>query len=126
MLTIEAAAAISAANTAAAASVNTAAALAAVSSSPSRQAAPVVVSDGRDHVICRLEEDLVRKMRSTDIIRDKNGFYLFNLNQAAYVIEKSSTCEQKNSTRKRMAHGLSSVNHVTGNCTRSGKGTVFH
>jgi hypothetical protein len=51
--------------------------------------------DRRPQVIIQLERDLAQGLKENDIRLSKEGVYLFNLNQVAYIIEKAMPEKKK-------------------------------
>jgi hypothetical protein len=51
-------------------------------------------------------------MRQTDVTTNHEGFYLFNVNQVAYLVEGSRSQDEKKSTRRRVTENLQSFSHV--------------
>ncbi len=109
-LTVQAAAAISAANTAAAAAASTSTALAALVSSANSAAHPsggvamvaALGNNGRDPMLSAFENYLLKNMRASDVVHDEEGILLFNVNQVAYLMEGSAVNEEQRQTRKRI------------------------
>jgi hypothetical protein len=73
-----------------------------------RSAQAVAIEARRDPVLRRFEEYLLSKLRPSDVVTD-NSIWLFNVNQAAYIIEGSVSKDEKRMTRQRVASGLQNV-----------------
>jgi hypothetical protein len=128
-LTVQAAATISAANTAAAAAANTSTALAALVSSANSTAqhnggvaVPTPTAVARDPMLTAFENYLLQNMRASDVVSDEEGILLFNVNQVAYLMEKSVTKDQQKTTKKRIKDAMNSAGAVTRRCSRTGNG----
>jgi hypothetical protein len=64
----------------------------------------------RDPVLRKFEDYLHSRLREEHIITDElDGIWLFNVNQAAYIIEESNSKDEKRMTRQRVASGLQFV-----------------
>jgi hypothetical protein len=75
-----------------------------------RSAQAVAIEARRDPVLRRFEEYLLSKLRTSDVVTDdSDGVWLFNVNQAAYIIEESNSKDEKRMTRQRVASGLQFV-----------------
>jgi hypothetical protein len=83
---------------------------------------PFPVQEARDPVLVRFEEFLLNALRQSDICKDNQGIYMFNVNQAAYVVEDSIAEAQQRTTRKRIYEVISSCDVQLRKCNRSGKG----
>ena len=80
--------------------------------------------DSRDPQLRAFEQYLLSHMRASDVTTDSEGAYLFNVNQVAYLVEGSSTTEQKFSTRRRVHNGLPGLTHITRRLPPSNKGKM--
>jgi hypothetical protein len=85
---------------------------------------PFPVQEARDPVLVRFEEFLLNALRQSDICKDNQGIYMFNVNQAAYVVEDSIAEAQQRATRTRMIKD--SINVVRKKCPRTGHGKPSH
>jgi hypothetical protein len=93
-ISLDAACAITAANTAAATAAGTASALTAMTQAlqqPQSQA----VTNGRDPMLEAFEKYLLNNLRGSDVAQDSEGILLFNVNQVAYLVEGCATQGQK-------------------------------
>jgi hypothetical protein len=66
----------------------------------------------RDPQLRAFEQYLLSNMRQTDVTTNHEGFYLFNVNQVAYLVEGSRSQDEKKSTRRRVTENLQSFSHV--------------
>jgi hypothetical protein len=66
----------------------------------------------RDPQLRAFEQYLLSNLRQTDVTTDNEGVYLFNVNQAAYIIEGSSSDEEKYCTRRRVNKGMHELTHT--------------
>jgi hypothetical protein len=77
----------------------------------------------RDPVLRRFEEYLLSKLRPSDVVTDeRDGVWLFNVNQAAYIIEGSVSDEEKYCARRRVKNGLPELQHSLKRTHQSNKG----
>jgi hypothetical protein len=83
------------------------------------------VQEARDPVLVRFEEFLLNTLRQSDICKDNQGIYMFNANQAAYVVEESETLNQQNATRKRLASAMPSFQHIIKRLPPSNRGKII-
>ena len=83
------------------------------------QAPPV---PARDPMLEAFEAHLLKNLRETDVAKDEDGIYLFNVNQVAYLVEGSNTEEKQKTTRNRIKDTVKSLNTKKMRCKRSGQG----
>jgi hypothetical protein len=76
----------------------------------------------RDPQLRAFEQYLLSNLRQTDVTTDHEGVYLFNVNQAAYIIEGSSSDEEKYCTRRRVNKGMHELTHMLKKKPQSNKG----
>ncbi len=72
----------------------------------------IVEAEGSDAILSAFEDFLVKNMKASDIMRDEEGVLLFNVNQAAYLVEKSETLDEQRQTRKRINKALQSLPYI--------------
>jgi hypothetical protein len=76
----------------------------------------------RDHQLRAFEQYLLQNMRASDVTKDEEGVYLFNVNQVAYFVEGSEAEDQQRCTRRRFQAVLPTVQHITMRVPPANKG----
>jgi hypothetical protein len=76
----------------------------------------------RDPQLRAFEQYLLSNMRQTDVTTNHEGFYLFNVNQVAYLVEGSITKEQRKTTKNHIAGGFHNLQVTVKKCSRTGNG----
>lgn len=74
--------------------------------------------------IKEFEEFLLQNLRSCDTVTQE-GSTIFNVNQAAYLVENGITGHEKRTTRRRVSSGLEFIPHVIRRTNPSNKGVPF-
>lgn len=70
------------------------------------------VPDSCDPLLMTLEGHLKQKLKKCDMQYDKDNIMIFNLNQVAYILEECSTENAKKLSRERVEKGLSEITFV--------------
>lgn len=71
------------------------------------------VEQQRDAQIVQFEQYLLQNLRASDVAKDEEGVYIFNVNQVAYLVEESTTKDQQKTSRNRIAPVLGSMSYTT-------------
>ena len=83
-----------------------------------------VVEDRRDPQLRLFEDYLLKNLKASDVVTDQEGFYLFNVNQVAYLVEESSTKVEQKSTVRRVNNGLPGIHHEMKRVPPSNRGEL--
>ena len=67
---------------------------------------------GRKPQVIAFEKYLLDNLKDPDVVRGEDGLLLFNVNQAAYLVEGSVTENQQRTTRKRICPGMENLPSV--------------
>lgn len=81
--------------------------------------------DGRDPVLVALEGHLMENLKASDVQMDDDGVLLFNVNQVAYLAENCKDKEEQKNTKRRIKAEMHKINVVTRRCKRTGNGKDF-
>ena len=82
----------------------------------------VGVRNDRDPMLVKFEEYLLGNLRASDVCKDDDGVYMFNVNQVAYLVEGSVSKDDKRTTQRRVKEGVASIKAKIYKCTSYGKG----
>jgi hypothetical protein len=75
-----------------------------------------------DPMLVGFEEYLLKKLRPSDVCKDNQGVYMFNVNRVAYLVEESESKDQQRVTQRRIKDAVTSINVTSKKCPSSGRG----
>ena len=76
----------------------------------------------RDPQLRAFEHYLLDNLRQSDVTKDNEGVYLFNVNQVAYLVEGCCTRDEQRATRNRLKDALHSLSYVIKRVASGNKG----